>query len=403
MKLAHLMVIVALISSLVGCANTSRVSHKSVKSKIKISKQAETPNSTDLAVYIPENKRKLEFFANGTLHRPGKALQDSLVEAFAPYFPSTTAIDKEQPEKKFGLLLDLEPDWDLKNLKAHATIKYKVFTPDGQLLSSGEVSGKADINYSHTDAAFFNSSFKALKTLAIKVLNKHLPTADKYPSTGEIANFDAELLINDEKPISSGTAFLINEQGDFLTSNHVIDRCLVTRLKFKDNVVDAQLHNSSRLLDLAVLQSDVKDKDFLPLRKQEQVNLGEKVVSVSYPLKGVLASSANLTLGNVTSKKALEGSLGLFQFSAPIQPGSSGGAIVAENGEVIGVVTSTLNAKSLIKKGVVPQNINFALNGRYVTKFLDTHEITYDVGQSEAAEQVNERALASTAQVVCYQ
>ncbi|MFD2165623.1 serine protease [Thalassotalea euphylliae] len=385
--------------TLTGCANTSRVTNKP---KVKVNASVETPNSTELAIYLPEGKRTLEFFS-GTLHRPGKALQDSVIEAFKPYFKNYRLFDYKNDVDKFGLLLDLDPEWKFENGKVYSTINYNIYLPSGENIRSGTFKNNATANYRHTDAAFFNSSFKALQSLAISILNKQLPSQEKFPSAGNMAAFDLNLLINADKPVSSGTAFLLNSHGNFMTSNHVVKSCMVTKVKFKDGVFDVKLEENSKLLDLAVFSSAVSDKDFLPIRKSEKINLGEKVVSVSYPLKGVLASSANLTLGNVTSKKALQGSLGLFQFSAPIQPGSSGGALVAESGEVIGVVTSTLNAKELIEEGIVPQNINFALQSHYLSKFLDAHQIQYETNKNLALQDVNDIALASTGQVVCYQ
>ncbi|TKB46281.1 S1 family peptidase [Thalassotalea mangrovi] len=385
-----------------GCANTARVSTDPAKNKFKVSKSVQIPNETVLSIYIAKSELESEFYSNG-LHKPGKALREGVAAAFSPYFSDVSFLDVSS-DKPIGLLLDIKPDWQFEYGQIIASFDYKLFDTTGKVINQGKVSNKAGLNYSQTDAAFFNSTYKAMQQLVVRVLNKHLPTAEKYPATLAMQDVNTNLLIDEEKPRSSGTAFLINKTGHLLTAEHVIRDCLVTKIKFADQVYDAKIANTSQLLDLALLATDIESSDYLAIRAAGDLELGEKVVSVSYPLKGLLASSPNLTLGNVTSKKALQGSLGLFQFSAPIQPGSSGGAIVSESGEAIGVVTSTLNVAELIKEGIVPQNINFALNGQYVSRFLDRNQIAYATQASEiSSTSVNEATLASTAQVACYQ
>ncbi|MFX4941208.1 serine protease, partial [Acinetobacter baumannii] len=74
------------------------------------------------------------------------------------------------------------------------------------------------------------------------------------------------------------------------------------------------------------------------------VRLGEGVAVFGYPLSGMLSTSGNFTLGNVTALSGLGDDSRYFQISAPVQPGNSGGPLVDANGNLIGVVTSKLNA-----------------------------------------------------------
>src|SRR5215204_4186009 len=58
----------------------------------------------------------------------------------------------------------------------------------------------------------------------------------------------------------------------------------------------------------------------------------------------------------------------------PVQPGSSGGPLLDERGNLVGVVTSKLNAlKTAALTGDFPQNVNFAIKASALTAFLGSN------------------------------
>ena len=191
-----------------------------------------------------------------------------------------------------------------------------------------------------------------------------------------------------------------------LTAAHVSNECLITKAKVGEELVDIEQKAKSNLLDLAVFATNIPTEYSIPVRDENQLYLGEMITNISFPLQSILAASPNLTRGNVSSKKALKGSKGQFQFSAPIQPGSSGGPIISDGGELLGITVSTFNAASLIERGILTQNINFALEAEFASKFMDRHNIAYQkVTPSETANfrETNEKALSAVVQLSCYQ
>ena len=61
----------------------------------------------------------------------------------------------------------------------------------------------------------------------------------------------------------------------------------------------------------------------------------------------------------------------LYQISAPVQPGNSGGPLFDESGRVIGIVVAKLDAlKMAAATGYIPQNVNFAIKSGIAGSFL---------------------------------
>ncbi|KMT65977.1 S1 family peptidase [Catenovulum maritimum] len=383
-----------------SCANTSRT-----KGKVyKINKQVTVPNETVVAIYLPKQISEMEFWVNAanSWHKPGSAIKDAVSTAFGQYFKQVVFFDKKSDIKP-GLFIDLDPDWDFKSGNILMDIEYKIFDGSGKEITKGKVEGKSGMNFTNSDAAYYNSAYQGLQLLAVRILNNNLPSPEKFPANLSMNQFDLNHLVNIEKPISSGTGFFLNQSGEVITANHVVDDCFIIKVKQDGFLEPATISHSSNLLDIATLKTNAKTDNYLKLRDTDELELGEKITTVSYPLKGLLESSPNMTFGNLTSKKALTGSLGLYQFSAPIQPGSSGGAIVSDNSELIGVVTSTLNITNLAKKGIIPQNVNFALDVKYLRKFLDKNEVGYQTATEFEAGKSSQTALSTAVQIACYQ
>lgn len=374
---------------------------------VQLPKGVVVPNDTTLAIYLPGGELASRFYVRsiGLWAEPGKALDDARRDVGARLFTNIVPVTGEF-SGVFGLLLAMHPKWSVERGTLRLDVHYRVFGADAALLLEGNVSQSVGLNSAGLLGGFPNAALRATESVLIELLQNLAPSATKFPPKGELSAVRRELLVDREAPVSTGTAFYINASGELLTAAHVLRDCLVIEATRDEKPVPVTLRASSDLLDLAVVGTGQPTDKALPLRVGEELVLGEAVTNVGFPLQGLLSASPNLTRGNVSAQGGLKGSLGLFQFSAPIQPGSSGGPVVSDGGELLGVTVGTLNAAALIKEGLLPQNVNFALEARYVAMFLRRSGVAFTEVEPRAngdLRTANAAALGAVLPLSCYQ
>src|SRR5207302_7312555 len=110
----------------------------------------------------------------------------------------------------------------------------------------------------------------------------------------------------------------------------------------------------------------------IPLAPESRVKLGEAVFTVGFPNPDVQGVEPKLTRGEISSLAGIHDDPRYFQISVPVQPGNSGGALVDESGNVVGVVTARLDDVTTYEvSGALPQNVNYAVKGALVHDFLN--------------------------------
>ncbi|KAF0864104.1 trypsin-like peptidase domain-containing protein [Pseudomonas sp. LD120] len=104
--------------------------------------------------------------------------------------------------------------------------------------------------------------------------------------------------------------------------------------------------------------------------------LGDSVVAVGYPMSGVAGGGVHVTQGGVSALFGLRNDSSLLQFTAAIQPGSSGSPLFDTAGSVVGMVTSTVPDA---------QNMNFAVKSNLLVSFLDACNISVELEVAKGA------------------
>ncbi|MDB6018135.1 MAG: hypothetical protein JWR19_2624 [Pedosphaera sp.] len=171
---------------------------------------------------------------------------------------------------------------------------------------------------------------------------------------------------------ATGTGFLITEDGYIVTNNHVVKGATKLRVRKGSKTLDAQLVKTSKAFDLAVLKVEGTFNS-LPLDFDHRMGLGDAVFTIGFPNIDVQGAAPKYTDGKISSLSGMEDDPSQYQVTVPIQPGNSGGPLIAENGAVVGIVRAKLNdLTALANSGSVPQNVNYAVKAKYLGDLLET-------------------------------
>ena len=175
--------------------------------------------------------------------------------------------------------------------------------------------------------------------------------------------------------VTSGSGLLVNKEGYVVTNEHVISECsLLTTGKDKPAIlVKADSSN-----DIAIIKTSDTEK-YIPLSfSNTDPELGEKIFVAGYPLNRIL-ENLNFTSGSVSAEAGFLQNINEFQFTAPIQPGNSGGPILNEYGGVVGIAVSTLATKKFedFTESLV-QNINYGIKKSSIEGLMKLAEVEYE-------------------------
>ena len=175
-----------------------------------------------------------------------------------------------------------------------------------------------------------------------------------------------------QKPAASGTGFFITDDGYLISNYHVVKDATKVRLLTSAGLIDAKVVQVDAANDLALLKADGRFAP-LPIAASRTVNLGGTVATVGFPDIGLQGFAPKLAKGEIASLSGAGDDPRYFQISVPVQPGNSGGALVDERGNVIGIVSAKLDASAaLAASGALPENVNYAVKSSLLLSFLES-------------------------------
>jgi TPR repeat protein len=176
----------------------------------------------------------------------------------------------------------------------------------------------------------------------------------------------------DSNPAASGTGFFITEDGFLVTNEHVVHEATQICVLSSAGSTRARVVKVDRASDLALLKADGWFTP-LPVVASRTIRLGNTVATVGFPNIGLQGFAPKLAKGEIAALTGIMDDSRHFQISVPVQPGNSGGALVDERGNVVGVVAAKLNvAAAVATSGALPENVNYAVKSSFLLSFLES-------------------------------
>lgn len=193
-------------------------------------------------------------------------------------------------------------------------------------------------------------------------------------ATKTIVQVQVGTLSDDGEFLSAGggSGVVISNDGLIMTNHHVIDNSTEVRVIFEDGrMYEANIIGSDRLTDIGLVKIVASNLIPISIGNSDKMLVGDLAVAIGHPL--TLGAAPTVTTGVVSALERrldvggdLMGSsvtlFGLIQTDAPITRGSSGGALINKNGELIGITTAIATADVGAEGLGFAVPINLALN-----------------------------------------
>lgn len=204
-------------------------------------------------------------------------------------------------------------------------------------------------------------------SLEIVVSNEKTGYLKMYPTAPSSGNSSVPSNSGEEW---SGTGFAL-KNGYIATNYHVIENSISIWIrgvkgdfakKYKAEVVASDKFN-----DLAIIK--ISDPSFTGFGNipysitTTTADVGEDIFVLGYPLTSTMGDEIKLTTGVVSSRTGFQGDVSLYQISAPIQPGNSGGPLFDSKGNVIGIVSA---------KHTGAENVGYAIKVSYLRNLMES-------------------------------
>lgn len=289
--------------------------------------------------YIGEYKK-------GLYHGKGKIIRNNEL-SYEGHFESGF-------EHGYGIYFfpkDQDIDWGNNPIP----IKYEGF------FDNGKFHGKGILTYedeTFNEGVWKDGYFQYAKKLAPSSLTSKTPAED-----------------NQIISASSGSGFAVSSDGYVITNHHVIDGCEKVMVLTNDKKIPVTVVTYDPQNDLALLKGDFRPLTVFPL-SSNRPELLQDVYVAGFPFGGKFSTSVKVTKGIISSLTGLGNNFSNIQIDAALQIGNSGGPIVDNFGNVVGVAVSKLDAKYMFEEfGVIPENTNFGIKANVVRSILDSNNV----------------------------
>jgi hypothetical protein len=202
-------------------------------------------------------------------------------------------------------------------------------------------------------------------------LNTYCQTATEIAKIGINSTVSIVALDNISQPLGYGSGFIINYEL-IATNVHVIEGStsvyVLKNGEEKKYVVSGYVA-IDKTNDLVILKVSGLNGSKLSLESVKIPEIGEKIYAVGNP-KGL---SGTFSEGIISGIREI-GDNQVIQITAPISPGSSGGPVLNNNGQVVGVAFASFTSG---------QNLNFAIPVKYLQNLINQTPILLPISNEK--------------------
>ena len=144
--------------------------------------------------------------------------------------------------------------------------------------------------------------------------------------------------------LGSGSGVIISNDGYIVTNNHVVENSDEIEVILDDKrSYSAKLIGTDPTTDLALLKIDEKDLHYISYGNSDELRIGEWVLAVGNPFNLTSTVTAGIVSAKARNINILSKSFAIESFiqtDAAVNPGNSGGALVSNSGELVGINTA---------------------------------------------------------------
>jgi len=173
----------------------------------------------------------------------------------------------------------------------------------------------------------------------------------------------------------TGSGFITGNGELVVTNRHVVEGAKKVYVRNGFGIIKkAKIIKVSDVDDIALLQLEESyDQDYAQTIPQNYtVKPGQKIYVIGYPLADLLGESKpSITQGIISKDTGMNDNPALFQLTAKLNSGNSGGPIVSSKGNIVGIAVSKLDKTNMLQEdGMIPEDVNFGIHINRIERFV---------------------------------
>jgi len=160
--------------------------------------------------------------------------------------------------------------------------------------------------------------------------------------------------------VGRGTGFIIDKEGYVVTNAHVLNYATIIKaITYEQEIIDADFIGYDTTLDVALLKIS-GTYDELELGNSNNVQVGERVIAIGNPLG--LGFSVTQGIVSGVHRSGPNGLDAYIQTDAALNPGNSGGPLINNKGEIIGINNFKVGGA---------ESLGFALESNFIKRAVN--------------------------------